>query len=69
MTDILSLNSLLTKEKYSGYIGNLHFKSKPAFFEYLSTLLISGQENSGFTKSGVIGDIPPQSFIPTDKKL
>jgi len=65
----LSLNSLLTKEKNSGYIGNLHFNSNPAFFEFSSTLSISGQENSGLTKSGVNCDIPPQSFIPTDKKL
>src|SRR5210317_556435 len=69
MIDILSLNSLLINEKYSGYIGNLHFKSNPACFEYSSTWLISGHENSGFTKSGVKGDMPPQSLIPTVKKL
>ena len=69
MTAILSLNFLLIKEKNSGYIGNLHFKSNPAFFELFSTWLISGQANSGFTKSGVNGEIPPQSLIPTCKKL
>jgi len=48
---------LLIKEKNSGYIGNLHFNSNPAFLEFSSTLSISGQENSGLTKSGVNGEM------------
>ena len=40
---------LFTNEMNSGYTGNLAFSEKPNPTHRLSTFLIFGQENSGFT--------------------
>ena len=67
----LALSSIQSIElrEYFGKTGSLSVKTFPYFSIDLAKLAISGHGDSGFTWSGVNGDIPPQSLIPESKRV
>ena len=61
---ILLLKLILFSFNISGCVASLGVNSNPKNSVDSFKVLIVGQGDSGFTKSIVMGDTPPQSLIP-----